>query len=133
MCEANDVEIQYYNLKGETPILHMCPGDLYVICNVLHDYVSLLKEFMECVEEEKEYTHAFYGYHATRCKKIQEKIEVALSYSTEEAIRKCRKKRKREDDVGEDALVIIAKKRANRAQIEPEEKGELGNEVNRTN
>lgn len=122
--ETGEVEIKYYNLHGETKTLNMCPGDLYIICNVLHDYVSLLKEFIECAEERKEYVQAFYEYHAARCKKIQHHIEEAMDYSTEEAIIKCRKKRgkKQEDDVGEDPLVIMAKRRAAHVSKEQEKK-----------
>lgn len=112
-AEDNDIKIEYYTMDGFTKDIYMCPGDLMYICNVLYDYGRIFKAFMQEAniqgEEWKKYT---YEYYLKRCRKIQEKIESSIGYSTEAAIDKCRKKQgksKRDEDVGEDALVLAIK------------------------
>ena len=39
-AEESGIEIEYYTLDGKKPVLHMAPGDLMIICNVLHDYAQ---------------------------------------------------------------------------------------------
>ena len=115
-AEENGIPIEYYTLDGKKPILHMSPGNLMIICNVLHDYTHMLDE---AAEANIGYVQASYIYHANRCRKIQAKIESQMGYSTEAAIAKCQKKHKyygqepfvRGGDVGEDALVLAMKQR----------------------
>ena len=111
-AEEQSVRIEYYTLDGKKPEIFMCPGDLIIICNVLHDYAALLSEISE--DDLKDNLTKFqYSYHMNRCKKIQMRIEEALGYSTEKALVKCRKKQAREntDDIAEDALVLAAGRR----------------------
>lgn len=111
-AEEQNVRIEYYTLDGKRPEIFMCPGDLIIICNVLHDYAALLSEISE--DELNDNLAKFqYSYHMNRCKKIQMQIEEAMGYSTEEALLKCHKKKTREDvdDIAEDALVLAAKRR----------------------
>ena len=111
-AEEQNVRIEYYTLDGKRPEIFMCPGDLIIICNVLHDYAALLSEISE--DELNDNLAKFqYSYHMNRCKKIQMQIEEAMGYSTEEALLKCHKKQTREDvdDIAEDALVLAAKRR----------------------
>ncbi len=111
-AEEQSVRIEYYALDGKKPEIFMCPGDLIIICNVLHDYAALLSEISE--DDLKDNLTKFqYSYHMNRCKKIQMRIEEALGYSTEKALVKCRKKQAREntDDIAEDALVLAAGRR----------------------
>ena len=110
-AEEGKVRIEYYTLDGRRPEIFMCPGDLIVICNVLHDYAGLLENIME---NDEGYQKALYEYHAKRCRKIQHQIEEALGYSTELAIEKCKRhqeRRRKDDDVGEDAFVLAVRRR----------------------
>lgn len=114
--EKKGVRIEYYTLDGKTPEIYMCPGDLMLICNVLHDYSALLGEYVEDGQEQQSYQAYYYQYHIQRIKKIQNMIEASLGYSTEAAIEKCKKKRQRQKksgnvDVGEDALVLAVRRR----------------------
>lgn len=108
--EENGIRIEYYMLDGRRPEINMCPGDLVIICNVMHDYATLLESL---VPEKEGYEQAMYEYHAGRCRKIQHKIEDAMNYSVEQAIAKCQKKKgkKNDDDIGEDAMVLAARMR----------------------
>ena len=111
-AEEQSVRIEYYALDVNKPEIFMCPGELIIICNVLHDYAALLSEISE--DDLKDNLTKFqYSYHMNRCKKIQMRIEEALGYSTEKALVKCRKKQAREntDDIAEDALVLAAGRR----------------------
>lgn len=125
--EENDICVEYYTLDGKKPKLYMCPGDLIVICNVLNDYCDLLRHVSTIIPETESGTQMIYDVHAERCKKIQSKIERQIGYSTEVAIEKCRKKsrRKKADDVGEDALVLALKHR-----VKKEKDNSLNNEKN---
>ena len=46
-AEEEGIRIEYYTLDGEKPEIRMCPGDLMIICNVLHDYAQMLREAAE--------------------------------------------------------------------------------------
>lgn len=110
--EEENIRIEYYTLDGKHPELYMCPGDLMMICNVLHDYASLLEELLKSFPEQL--PQFLYEYHAGRCRKIQYKIENEMGYSTEKAIEKCRKRQGRmhkDDNVGEDAMVLAVRRR----------------------
>lgn len=122
--ETGEVRVEHYTLTGETRTLKICPGDLYIICNVLHDYTDLLREYIGSSELEGDLVLPTYEYYADRCKNIQLKIEDTLGYSTEEAIERCQKKRgikTRQDDVGEDSLLLVVKKRSERRKKQMEE------------
>lgn len=124
--ETGEVRVEYYTLTGETRTLKICPGDLYIICNVLHDYADLLREYIKSSEKEGNPVLPTYEYYADRCKKIQLKIEDALGYSTEKAIERCQKKRGikvRQDAVGEDSLLLAVKKRTECRNKKMEEPG----------
>lgn len=123
-AETGEARVEYYTLTGETRTLKICPGDLYIICNVLHDYTDLLREYIKSSEKEGESVLSTYEYYADRCKNIQLKIEDALGYSTEKAIERCQKKRGvkvRQDDVGEDSLLLAVKNRTERRNKKMEE------------
>lgn len=120
-----NVDIEYYNLKGEELHLLLPPGDLTIICNVLHDYSDLLMVLSGRNSEESMEVlgNAIYEVHAERCKKIQKKIENAIGYDTQAAIVRCEKKRKKKsnDDIGEDAMVLAVKSRRNQSKKVEEE------------
>lgn len=138
ICESEEkgIRIEYYTLDGEKPEIHMCPGDLMIICNVLHDYAKMLEE---AADISIGYERGLYRCHVERCEKIRNRIETAMGYSTEAAIEKCHKKKKyfgedpfsKESDIGEDALVLAMKQRrqkktesADRTERKPEQKCE---------
>ena len=128
-AEESGIEIEYYTLDGKKPVLHMAPGDLMIICNVLHDYAQMLSESAAI---NIGYAQASYIYHADRCRKIQAKIESQMGYSTEAAIEKCEKKHKyygqeplvKDNDIGEDALVLAMRQR-NRKKNEEKQRKEF--------
>ena len=115
-AEESLIQIEYYKLSGERPVLHMPPGDLMVICNVLHDYAQMLNEGRE--NQYRIYAGILH-LPCWRCERIRSKIENQMGYSTEVAIGKCGKKHKylgqeplaKGNDVGEDALVLAMKQR----------------------
>ena len=111
-AEEEKIRIEYYTLDNNTHDIYMCPGDLIIICNVIHDYAELLQEIAEEVKGHG-VAVAVYNYHHDRCKKIQKIIEDAMGYSTEAAIEKCKKKRERDkkEDIREEALVLATRAR----------------------
>lgn len=114
---ATQIDVEYYNLKGEELHMLLPPGDLIKICNVLHDYTDLLGTYIEEYKDDigKAVTVANYAIYADRLKRIQTKIEDVLGYSTAKVIEKCRKKafkNKDNGDIGEDALILASKSRA---------------------
>lgn len=55
-----------------------------------------------------------YELHIRRCLKIEKLISEQIGYDREAAIEKCRKKNHRkEEDVGEDAVVLAARRKQN--------------------
>lgn len=112
-----DVDIEYYNLSGQELHFKICPGDLQIVCNVLFDYCNMLSEMLadppDGVDENTiGIWKARYEYYLERVQKIRGKIETGIGYSTEKAIEKCNKRKpKKDDDIGEDALVMAMKTR----------------------
>lgn len=124
--EDDRVRIEYYTLDGRRPEIYMCPGDLIVICNVLHDYASAMEVF---AEEDPGWDQAMLEYHAQRCRKIQKQIETAMGYNVEAAVEKCRKnmnRKRKDDDVGEDAFVLAVRARGRQTEIELPSRPEPG-------
>lgn len=114
-----NVDVEYYNLSAQELHFKICPGDLQIVCNVLYDYCNMLSEMLtdppEGVDGNTiEIWKARYEYYLERVRKIREKIETGIGYSTEKAIEKCNKRKpKKDDDIGEDAIVMAMKKRIN--------------------
>ena len=114
--EAAGVPVRYYHLeRNKFDCVQSCQGDLIVICNALADYAGLLSEYLE---EEGEHMNACgriqYELHIRRCLKIEKLISEQIGYDREAAIEKCRKKNHRkEEDVGEDAVVLAARRKQN--------------------
>ena len=59
--EEDSLRIEYYTLDGRRPEIYMCPGDLIVICNVLHDYAAAMEVFSS---EDPGWDQALFEYHA---------------------------------------------------------------------
>lgn len=112
-CDERDkVPVRYYSTKRKQyEEVQSCESDLMIICNVLADYAQLLAEYLKskpssltpCGQHK-------YEYHRNRCLKIQKYLEEQTGYSREEAMERCRKQKKYERDIGEDAMVLSARK-----------------------
>lgn len=129
--EAANIPIQFYNLKSQCyQGVHVSEGDMYVIINAMADYADILMESIALSGGKMGYQEAFYEIHANRCRKISERLQEQIGYNREEAIERCRKKRKyygngEEDDssdVGEDAMYLAVKQRREKAVKAEKEK-----------
>ena len=103
--EQCGVSIRYYSVThNREETITSCEGDMIVICNVLADYADLLDGFLQ----------------TDRCRKITESLQKKTGYDRNAAIEKCRRKagRKQGADagIGEDALVLSARRRAGAPQ-----------------
>ena len=114
--EQNMVPIRYLELDGELKEIHSCYGDIIIIINAMADYAGLLDDYrMMYPERLNAFQSMTYEYQANRCRKIQKSLEQQMGYDRYKAIEKCQKRRARQsdDDVGEEALVLLARKNAN--------------------
>ena len=113
--ESAGIPIRYYDVdKAAEKTVHSCQGDLFVICNVLADYAQLLREYLESDWNQLDTCGQYmYEYQINRCLKIQHRIEEQIGYSHAEAVEKCLKKvNRRNEDVGDDALILLARRQA---------------------
>lgn len=69
-AELGEVEIDYYTMDGTYKALSMCPGDLYVICNMLYDYANLISELIGDETDSEGCAYYVYQYHINRCRRI---------------------------------------------------------------
>lgn len=131
-AEQGNIPLQFYNLKSQCyQGIHTCEGDMVVICNTLADYVDLMMEFIRQSDYEG-YQKAFYEVHARRCQKISLKLQEQIGYDREAAIERCQAKRKYyeengdapDNDVGEEALVMMVKRAREKAKQEEMKKNE---------
>lgn len=104
----------FANKTWEPTTIETCWGDIRVMCDALEDYANIL----ESVIKEwglKNGMAYMYELHAARCRKISRKYAAAIGYDYQEAIEKCRKKRGKweeqgDDDVGEEAMALLVKR-----------------------
>ena len=112
------VPIHYYDVdRMQERIIESCQGDLTVICNVLADYADMLDEFLQTDRECLGFCGALqYERMRDRCRKITADLQEKTGYDRAAAIEKCRKragrKPKADTGIGEDALVLSARRRA---------------------
>ena len=112
------VPIHYYDVdRMQEKTIESCQGDLTVICNVLADYADMLDELLQTDRERLGFCGALqYERMRDRCRKITEDLQKKTGYDRVAAIEKCRRKagRKPKADagIGEDALVLSARRRA---------------------
>lgn len=114
--EQDMVPIRYLELDGEHKEIQLCYGDIIIIINAMADYAGLLDDYrMMYPERLNAFEVATYEYQANRCRKIQKSLEQQMGYDRDKAFEKCQKRRARQadDDVGEEALVLLARKNAN--------------------
>lgn len=122
--ERYRLPIRYYNMtRSREEIITSCEGDLIVICNVLADYADLLDEFLNDEKERERLGFCAvmqYERMRDRCRKITGELQKKTGYDREAAIEKCRRRARRKPKadagIGEDALVLSARRRAGEQQ-----------------
>jgi len=88
--------------------IETCFGELRVIIDALADYYDMVSEKVNGMEG---YAKAAWGYQMQRIKEIQTKLEDSTGYNRDKQLEICMKKKaKKDDNIGEDALVLAAKK-----------------------
>ena len=108
---ATEVILRFRDIDGEHEI-KTCYGDIYKIVNVFMDYARLL----EAVNDEwglDPYRRAVNEVTADKLRSIAKKYQEAIGYDYEDALVKCeakKKKARKDDDVGSDALELVFKK-----------------------
>lgn len=118
--ELRWVAIRYYSVThSREETITSCEGDLIVVCNVLADYADLLDEFLSDEKERERLGFCAvmqYERMRDRCRKITADLQEKICYDRAAAIEKCRKrtgrKPKADAGIGEDALVLSARRRA---------------------
>ncbi len=131
--EHGHVKIRYYSMERRwDEVITACEGDLIVICNVLADYAELLDEFLRTDRERLGFCGAMqYERMRDRCRKITASLQEKTGYDRDAALEKCRRKagRKPKADagIGEDALVIAARRRTEAKQDTGQQTAEDGN------
>jgi len=112
------VHIHYYDVdRMQEKTIESCQGDMIVICNVLADYADMLDELLQTDRERLGFCGALkYERMSDRCRKITADLHEKTGYDRAAAIEKCRKragrKPKADAGIGEDALVLSARRRA---------------------
>lgn len=106
-----ELEIFFEDIGGPCHI-KTCYGDICKIVNALRDYARMLR--MTCDEWNLQGFHRVtYECHADALEKISKKYQAGIGYDYDAAVEKCRRKaekKRRDDDVGEDALVLAFRK-----------------------
>lgn len=117
--ELRRVAIRYYSVThSREETITSCEGDLIVICNVLADYADFLDEFLNDEKERERLGFCAvmqYERMRDRCRKITEGLQEKTGYDRNAAIEKCRRKARKQGadtGIGEDALVLSARRRA---------------------
>ena len=122
--ERYRVPIRYYSVThSREETITSCEGDLIVMCNALADYADMLDEFLQTDRERLGFCGAFqYDRMRDRCRKISAGLQEKTGYDRDAAIEKCRKRAgrnpKADAGIGEDALVLSARRRAGTRQKE---------------
>ena len=135
-CLSREVLLHVFDLSG-THEVRTCYGDVVKIVNALRDYARLLETV--CDEWELAGFHrATYEYQAEKLRQIADKLQCGIGYDYDAAVRKCQKlrgKKPRNDDVGEDAMVLAVKRGFEQAQAKANKPSSPGQnddkEVNR--
>lgn len=111
----------YWNAKNATEeMIETAPGELRIIIDALADYYDIIQKHAETMEG---YTKAVWINQAERIKQIQEKLEQSIGYNRDKQIGICQKKRtKKQDDIGGDALELAFSRSANKKESKPESK-----------
>lgn len=128
--EKNGVPIEFLELGAGKRQIYSSYGDLVAIINAMADYADLLDGYRVTYPERlNAFQAATYEYQAERCRKIQKSFEAQIGYDRAANIEKCQKRReknKAEDDVGEEALVLMARRAQSEAKKKKEEQEQKG-------
>ena len=122
--ECCRVPIRYYSVAhSREETITSCEGDLTVICNALADYADILDELLRNDRERLGFCRALqYERMRDRCRKITAGLQEKTGYDRNAVIEKCRKRAgrnpKEDARIGEDALVLSARRRAGTQQKE---------------
>jgi len=88
--------------------IETCSGEIRIIVEALADYYDIASEKVDGMDG---YAKAVWGYHMQRIKEIQTKLEDSIGYNRDRQLEICmKKKHKKDDDIGEDALALLCKK-----------------------
>lgn len=119
------VTLSYYHLKssGEKEI-KTSEGDLTMIVNVLMDYADIWEEYLK---QERERLGAYQAAAIPVCveryRRVAKELQEKIGYDRERAMERCQKKRKKAaNDIGEEALVLAAKRGRRKEPERPKEK-----------
>lgn len=124
--------LHYMEHKGmNEQWIETCSGEIRIIIEALADYYDIVSEKVNGMDG---YAKAAWTYRMQRITEIQTKLEESIGYYRDKQLEICMKKKpKKDDDIGEDALVLIAKKAIKDVQVNEgalkgmEEKGEESN------
>ena len=99
----------YMETKGmNEQWIETAPGELRIIIDALADYYDIV---IAKTEEMNGYAKAVWENRLNRIKQIQTKLEGSIGYSRDKQLEICAKRKsKKEDDIGEDALIMAMKK-----------------------
>lgn len=124
---ATEIIFRLKGVEGEREI-RSCYGDIYKAINALMDYARILE--MACEEWGLQgYHRAIYELHADKLRSIAKKYQTAIGYDYDAAVAKCeakKKKARKDDDVGADALELVYKKSQREAIIKSADKKKKG-------
>ena len=100
------------NLKSR-PISHydvsLAYGDLVLIVAMLRDYVRTLDELKG---EDIQYR----AYYRNKFLRMAERISEQIEYDYDKAYEKCNKKKEKESDIGEEAMLLALKRGAKKEE-----------------
>lgn len=102
--------------------MQTCEGDLILTINALHDYADICNRKAD--EAGPGFEAASLRYYACRFRKIAEKWAGAIGFDREKAIAECERKKlhkKKDDDFGEDALLLSVKLAAEKKGVKKNE------------
>lgn len=115
-----ELAISYFDVDGDHE-LQTCYGDIKLTIDALMDYTRMLDTV--CKQWDlKGFHRASYEYHADRLRKFAGKLQAAIGYDYAAALEKCRKKQKqkpRQDDIGEDGITLLARRRTAASEEAP--------------
>lgn len=99
----------YWNNKSATEeMIETAPGELRIIIDALADYHDIASKNIENLNG---YTKAVWNCRLEKIKEIQAKLEKSIGHNRDKQLEVCKKKRPtKEDDIGEDAIVMAMKK-----------------------
>lgn len=100
----------YMNTKNmNEQWIETCVGELRIVIEALADYYDIVSKDVEMMETG--YSKAAWENRLERIKKIQTKLEESTEYNRDKQIEICKKRKSvRNDDIGEDALVIMSRR-----------------------